>query len=137
MPLTSKVIYQGNLRNQAEHLKSGQVILNDAPLDNNGKGEAFSPTDMVATALATCALTLMGIRAKQEGFDLEETSASVVKEMASDPRRISTIAISISIKANCSEKMQKILEGVGRNCPVSKSLSSDLKQEFEFNWKGA
>lgn len=137
MPLTSKVIYQGNLRNQAEHLKSGQVILNDAPLDNNGKGEAFSPTDMVATALATCALTLMGIRAKQEGFDLEETSASVVKEMASDPRRISTIAISISIKANCSEKMQKILEGVGRNCPVSKSLSSDLKQEFEFNWTGA
>ncbi|MGB0979120.1 MAG: OsmC family protein [Croceimicrobium sp.] len=137
MPLTSKVIYQGNLRNQAEHLKSGQVILNDAPLDNNGKGEAFSPTDMVATALATCALTVMGIRAKQEGFDLEETSASVVKEMASDPRRISTIAISISIKANCSEKMQKILEGVGRNCPVSKSLSSDLKQEFEFNWTGA
>ncbi|MCR9153690.1 MAG: OsmC family protein [Bacteroidetes bacterium] len=137
MPLTSKVIYQGNLRNQAEHLKSGQVILNDAPLDNNGKGEAFSPTDMVATALATCALTVMGIRAKQEGFDLEETSASVVKEMASDPRRIGTIAISISIKANCSEKMQKILEGVGRNCPVSKSLSSDLKQEFEFNWTGA
>lgn len=137
MPLTSKVIYQGNLRNQAEHLKSGQVILNDAPLDNNGKGEAFSPTDMVATALATCALTVMGIRAKQEGFDLEETSASVVKEMASDPRRISTVAISISIKANCSEKMQKILEGVGRNCPVSKSLSSELKQEFQFNWTGA
>lgn len=137
MPLTSKVIYQGNLRNQAEHLKSGQVILNDAPIDNNGKGEAFSPTDMVATALATCALTVMGIRAKQEGFDLEETSATVVKEMASDPRRISTVAVSISIKANCSEKMQKILEGVGRNCPVSKSLSSELKQEFQFNWTGA
>jgi len=131
----SKVVYKGALRNEARHLKSGEVILNDAPLDNNGRGEAFSPTDMVATALATCALTVMGIRAQDEGFDLEDASAEVLKNMASDPRRIERIELRIRLKANCSEKMQKILEGIARNCPVAKSLDPQLKQEIQFDWQ--
>ena len=115
----SKVVYKGALRNEARHIKSGEVILNDAPIDNNGRGEAFSPTDMVATALATCALTVMGIRAQDEGFDLEDATAEVVKNMASDPRRIESIELRIRLKANCSEKMQKILEG--KSCAVDQN----------------
>jgi uncharacterized OsmC-like protein len=134
MALISKVQYVGALRNEAEHLGSGNKILSDAPLDNNGKGEAFSPTDLVATALGACALTVMGIRARAEGFDLEETSVSVEKEMASDPRRIAAIKLHFKLKANCSPKMQKVLEGIGRNCPVAKSLSPELNQELHFEW---
>lgn len=134
MATISEVQYQGNLRTQAKHLRSGNTIINDAPTDNNGKGEAFSPTDMVATALATCMLTVMGIRAQKEGFDLEGASAEVSKEMASDPRRISKVKVAIKLKANCDSKMQKVLEGVGRNCPVAKSLHPDLEQEVSFEW---
>lgn len=132
--MVSKVVYKGALRNEAQHIKSQQVILNDAPLDNQGRGEAFSPTDMVATALATCALTVMGIRARQEGFDLEGAQAEVTKVMASDPRRIGAIEIDIVLRGNCSEKMQKILEGIARNCPVAKSLDPQIKQVLKFNW---
>ncbi len=134
MAKMAKVEYQGDLRIRSTHLKSGQFIITDAPLDNNGKGEAFSPTDLVATALADCALTVMGIRAKQEGFDLEEASAEVEKIMASEPRRISGIKINFQLKANCDSKMRKILEGIGLNCPVAKSLSPELQQEMHFNW---
>lgn len=128
------LVYQGELRTQAEHLGSGQKIITDAPLDNNGKGEAFSPTDLLASSLAACALTVMGIRARKEGFDLEETRATVEKIMASDPRRVAEVKVRISLKANCDAKMQKILEGIGKNCPVSKSLSSDLIQDIQFEW---
>ena len=134
MALISKVQYVGALRNEAEHIRSGNTIITDAPLDNNGKGEAFSPTDLVATALGACALTVMGIRARAEGFDLEETSVEVEKVMADNPRRIAAIKLNFVLKANCSEKMQKILEGIGRNCPVAKSLSADLEQELHFTW---
>ncbi len=134
MALISKVEYQGELRNAATHLKSGQSIITDAPIDNNGKGEAFSPTDLLSTALASCALTVMGIRARKEGFDLEQASAEVSKVMAADPRRVSEVKIHIKLKANCNAKMRKILEGIGKNCPVAKSLSADLHQDIQFEW---
>ena len=134
MAKIAEVNYQGNLRTEAQHLRSGNKIINDAPLDNNGKGEAFSPTDTVCAALATCMLTVMGIRAQKEGFDLEDAIAEVSKEMASDPRRISKITVHIRLKSNCESKMRKILEGIGRNCPVSKSLHPDLEQEVSFKW---
>ncbi len=130
----AKVEYKGGLRIKSTHLGSGNEIITDAPLDNNGKGEAFSPTDLVATALADCAITVMGIRAVQEGFDLEETWAEVEKIMASNPRRIQGIKIDIHLKSNCDAKMRKILEGIGLNCPVAKSLSPDLEQDLSFHW---
>ena len=134
MGLISRIEYKGALRNEATHLKSGQQILTDAPTDNNGKGEAFSPTDLLATALASCALTVMGIRANKEGFDLEDARAEVIKVMASDPRRVAEVEIKIRLRANCSSKMQTILEGLGRNCPVAKSLEPSLVQTIHFDW---
>ena len=134
MGTISKVRYQGALRNDLEHLASGQIMQTDAPLDNNGLGQAFSPTDLLATSLASCALTVMGIRARQEGFDLEDCEATVDKLMASEPRRVAAVQVRIRLKANCSEKMQRILEGVGRNCPVAKSLDPQLEQSFVFEW---
>lgn len=131
----SKVRYIGALRNEASHIRSGQSILTDAPLDNNGKGEAFSPTDLLATSLGACALTVMGIRARDEGFDLEDTQVLVEKEMADNPRRVSAIRLHFVLKANCDLKMQKILEGIGRNCPVAKSLSPEVEQDLSFTWQ--
>ncbi len=130
----SSVVYKGGLRTEATHLRSGRTILTDAPVDNNGKGEAFSPTDLVATALANCMITVMGIRARKEGFDLEGTSGEVVKVMTSSPRKIGGISIAIRLKSNCSEQMKKILEEVGQNCPVALSLHPDLEQNISFDW---
>jgi len=130
----STVKYQGDLRNEAEHLRSGQKIITDAPTDNNGKGEAFSPTDLLATALASCALTVMGIRARNEGFDFEFAQAQVQKEMASNPRRVEAVRIHIQVKANCDTKMRAVLEAIGRSCPVAKSLAPELEQDLSFEW---
>lgn len=135
MGITSTVQYQGQLRTAATHLKSEKVIITDAPLDNNGKGEAFSPTDLVATALASCMLTIMGIKARSLGFDLENASAEVIKVMAANPRRISEVQIEITLDSNCDEKTRATLETVGLNCPVAKSLDKDLIQNISFVWK--
>lgn len=134
MAITSKLQYFGALRLEAEHLKSGNTFITDAPTDNQGKGEAFSPTDTLATALGACMITVMGIRAVEEGFDLEDCSATVQKVMHSDPRRVGEVHVKVSLKSNCDAKMQKILEGIGRNCPVAKSLHPDLKQVISFEW---
>lgn len=134
MSLTSKVIYKGNLRTEAVHLKSSNKLITDAPIDNNGKGEAFSPTDLVATSLASCMLTVMGIKANSLGFDLEEASAEIVKIMGSSPRRISEIQIQFNLKQNCDDHTKVVLEKIGLNCPVAKSLNNDLKQTISFNW---
>jgi len=134
MGKTASVKYLGELRAEATHLKSGRTILTDAPTDNNGKGEAFSPTDLVATALANCMITVMGIRARKEGFDLEGTSAEVTKIMASSPRRIAEVGVLIKLKDNCSNDMKKVLEEIGLNCPVAKSLHPNLKQNISFEW---
>lgn len=134
MSLTSKVEYKGNLRTEALHLKSNNKLITDAPIDNNGKGEAFSPTDLVATALASCALTVMGIKANSLGFDLEQASAEIEKVMASSPRRIAEVRIEFRLKQNCDEHTRMILEKTAYTCPVAKSLNSELKQTLSFNW---
>ena len=134
MGLISRIEYTGELRNEATHLRSGQTITTDAPTDNNGKGEAFSPTDLLATSLGVCMLTVMGIKARSLGFDLEDASAEVVKVMDSNPRRVAEIGVKLTLKNNCDNSTRKVLEQIGLNCPVAKSLSSELVQNITFNW---
>lgn len=135
--MTSKVIYEGGLRNSATHLQSGAVILTDAPVDNHGKGEAFSPTDLVATALAGCMLTIMGIAAQTHGFCIDGASASVEKVMGTSPRRIVEIKVIIDFPADYDDKQKRIIEAAARECPVANSLHPELKQTFTFNYKTA
>ena len=133
--MTSQVTYHGNLRTEAVHLKSGQTIINDAPTDNNGKGEAFSPTDMVATALATCMITIMGIKAASLKIDIEGTKADITKIMASNPRRIEKVEIALHMPTgDYTEKDKKILEAAARACPVAQSVHPDLIQSVSFKW---
>lgn len=131
---TSKVTYLGNLRTECEHLKSGNTYITDAPTDNNGKGEAFSPTDTVATGLANCMLTVMGIKARDLDIQLTNSTALVTKTMAANPRRISKIEISFQLPSGVSEKHQKILENTGNTCPVHHSLHPDIEKVIQFNW---
>tara|TARA_B100001029_G_C14930341_1_gene377279 strand:- start:133 stop:540 length:408 start_codon:yes stop_codon:yes gene_type:complete len=127
--------YVGELRTESTHLKSSNVIITDAPTDNNGKGNAFSPTDLVASALCSCMTTVMGICANKNQFDLPNSTAHVTKVMSSHPRRISKIIIEINFdKNNLSEKNVEKLIAVAKGCPVAQSLSSDLIQEVRFNF---
>ena len=132
--MTSFVTYEGDLRTKSIHLASKDSFITDAPIDNNGKGEAFSPTDTVASALASCILTIMGIKAKDLDIDLKGTKAQVTKIMASEPRRIDEIKIEITINRSFDSKIQTLLERAARNCPVAKSLHPDLRQNITFNW---
>ncbi|TDN88815.1 putative OsmC-like protein [Salegentibacter sp. 24] len=132
--MTSKVIYTGSLRTEAMHLKSGSTIITDAPIDNHGKGEAFSPTDTVATALASCMLTVMGIKAKDLQLNLKGTSAEVTKTMAANPRRISRVEITITFPEAYSGKSQKILEHTARTCPVLESLHPEMEKVIHFKY---
>lgn len=131
---TSKVTYLGNLRTENEHLKSCSTYITDAPTDNNGKGEAFSPTDTVATGLANCMLTVMGIKARGLEVDLSGSTAKVTKTMAANPRRISKIEIVMEMKGGASEKHQKILENTGNTCPVHYSLHPDIEKQIRYIW---
>ncbi|MBL7921278.1 MAG: OsmC family protein [Bacteroidia bacterium] len=133
---TSLVKYVGELRTEATHLQSGTVITTDAPKDNHGKGEAFSPTDLVATALASCMTSIMGIVAMKEGITtVDGTSAEVVKVMYPDPRRIGEIHVKITFpKKNFTDKEKKMYENAALTCPVAKSLHPDIKQIIEFIW---
>ncbi len=130
--MTSKVIYLGDLRTECEHLQSGTKMITDAPLDNQGKGEAFSPTDTVATGLATCMFTIMGIKARDMSLDLKNSYAEVTKIMASNPRRISRIEIDFHIKSSFGEKEKTILENAAKTCPVMYSLHPDIEKEIKF-----
>ena len=131
---TSKIIYKNNLRTEAQHIASGQKIITDAPLDNNGKGEAFSPTDLVATALASCMITIMAIAAEKNGINISETSASVKKIMGTNPRTISDIVIEIKMSKNLALKDRKRLEKAALACPVHKSLHPDMNKEITFSY---
>ena len=127
--------YVGELRTESTHLKSSNVIITDAPTDNNGKGNAFSPTDLVASALCSCMTTVMGICANKNQFDLPNSTAHVTKVMSSHPRRISKIIIEINFdKNNLSEQNVEKLIAVAKGCPVAQSLSTDLIQEVRFNF---
>jgi uncharacterized OsmC-like protein len=132
---TSKVTYVGDLRTSSIHLLSGSEIISDAPLDNNGKGEAFSPTDSVANGLASCMFTVMGIKARDLKVDFSGSTAEVTKIMAADPRRISEIHVTFNMNLKTDEKTKTILERTAMTCPVHFSLHPDIKREIVFNWK--
>ena len=131
---TSTSKYSGELRTHSVHTQSGETYITDAPTDNEGKGQAFSPTDIVATSLANCMMTIMGIVSKRKGLIIEGTEAKIDKFMGTDPRRITEIKIDFYFPVNFSEDERKLLEKSALNCPVAKSLSSDLKQNIEFHY---
>lgn len=127
--------YAGNLRTEATHVASGNTIITDAPVDNNGRGEAFSPTDLVCAALGSCMMTLMGIVAARNDISLDGMKLETTKVMATDPRRISEIIIDFTLPADTySNKEKMILENAARTCPVALSLSPDVTQTIRFNY---
>ncbi|MDO6473400.1 OsmC family protein [Maribacter sp. 1_MG-2023] len=132
--MTSKVTYNGDLRTKCVHLKSNDSFVTDAPVDNNGLGQAFSPTDTVATGLASCMLTMMGIKANGLEVDLKGTTASVTKHMAASPRRISKIEVEVHLPKDISDKNRKILVHTANTCPVHYSLHPDIEKVITFNW---
>jgi len=133
---TSVVYYSGDLRTESEHLQSGNKIITDAPIDNEGKGEGFSPTDLVATSLANCMLTIMGIVARQHKVNIDGTRADVEKIMGTEPRRIAEIQIEFFFPNSYDSKTKTILEKAALNCPVAKSLAESLQQSIGFNYSG-
>jgi len=133
--MTAKIIYEGGLRTAAVHLKSGNQINTDAPTDNQGKGETFSPTDLLATALGSCVLTIMGIAARNHQIEMEGATVEVNKTMAADPRRVAKLEVFIQMPAqNYSTKEKRILEKAAHGCPVAQSLHPDLEEIIEINW---
>ncbi len=133
--ITSKVEYTGQLMTLATHMNSGEKIITDAPVDNNGKGAYFSPTDLLATSLANCMLTLMGIHAEKNGIKMGKIDVAVTKIMASAPRRVGTIQIKMDIEdVGYGEKEKEILERAALTCPVAKSLHPDIVQDVAFTY---
>jgi putative redox protein len=134
---TSNIIYLGELRTEAVHKLSGNKLTTDAPPDNQGKGEFFSPTDLLATSLGTCMLTIMGISARTHGFDIDGTGVAVTKVMASNPRRVVEVIVEFTFPHNkYSPKERRLLDLAAKECPVANSLHPDLKQTVRFEFKG-
>ncbi|MGN6802623.1 MAG: OsmC family protein [Ginsengibacter sp.] len=132
--MTASITYTGNLRCEAVHLQSSSQIETDAPTDNRGKGERFSPTDLLCVSLATCMLTTMGIKAADMNVDISNSKADVTKHMASEPRRVAKIEVTVSLPKNINEKERLILERTGNNCPVAKSVQPDIELVLKYNW---
>jgi putative redox protein len=133
--MTATVTYKSNLRTTCLHLQSGSVFETDAPTDNKGKGERFSPTDLIATGLGACLITTMGIKAESMNIQLDGAKVEVTKVMVSDPRRIGKIIVHATLPAlNLDEKTIEILERVGRTCPVERSLHPDVELDIQFKW---
>ncbi len=133
--MTSTVVYEGELRTTCTHLRSGNHFETDAPLDNNGKGERFSPTDLMATSLATCMLTVMGIKARTMGFDLNGVNVEVEKIMKAEPRRVGGINLFFHFPEtlqSVDEKTKQILKHTGNTCPVQHSIHPDI--EVKVDW---
>jgi len=134
--VTSKVEYLGNLRTEAIHLQSGTKILTDAPIDNNGKGEAFSPTDLVATAYASCMFTIIGIFCNGNGLKFEKGTAEVIKVMASAPRRISEIRIEMDLRGNGWDKKEQVkVTRAAKACPVAHSVHEEILIVIDFTFE--
>lgn len=134
--ITSTIVYKGDLRTESTHVLSNSIVLTDAPLDNHGKGEAFSPTDLVANSLATCMLTIMGIKANSLAVDLLGSRAEVTKIMQSEPRMIGEIVITFDMQTSeIDDKTKTILERSALTCPVYLSLHPNIKKTISFNWK--
>ena len=133
--VTSEVVYIGELSTEATHIRSSSQITTDAPIDNNGLGRTFSPTDLLATSLGSCMLTIMGIRANESGIDISDTTADVTKVMASNPRRVEEVRINLKVKdRDLTEAQKKVLEKAAQTCPVALSLSETLKQTVSFSY---
>ncbi len=133
--ITIKTKYLGSLRTESVHVKSSTLLITDAPVDNNGKGESFSPTDLLATSLATCMITVMGISANQHGFELGEIDCEVTKVMAANPRRVSEIIINFNfLRGDFDEKQRQILIDSAYSCPVALSIHPDLKKTVNFGF---
>lgn len=133
--ITIKSKYLGNLRTEDIHLKSSNKIITDAPTDNNGKGEAFSPTDLVCASLVSCMMTIMGIRAQKNDIKLEGLSADVTKVMAANPRKIAKIKVSFTLEdTNASEEQKEMLKEAALTCPVALSLNPDINQDVSFDF---
>lgn len=134
--ITSTIVYKGDLRTESTHVLSNSIVLTDAPLDNHGKGKAFSPTDLVANSLATCMLTIMGIKANSLAVDLLGSRAEVTKIMQTEPRMIGEIVIAFDMQASeIDDKTKTILERSALTCPVYLSLHPNIKKTISFNWK--
>ena len=134
--MTSEIIYKGALRTEAKHLQSQTIIETDAPTDNQGKGECFSPTDLLATSLGSCMLTTMGIKARDLNVDLDGTQVSITKIMKSEPRRVSAIKVEIEFpqEVRADDKQKMILENTALTCPVAKSIHPDIEVDVHFGW---
>jgi uncharacterized OsmC-like protein len=135
--MTSEIIYKGSLRTEAKHLQSNTIIETDAPTDNQGKGERFSPTDLLATSLGSCMLTIMGIKARDMNISLEGTEVSIQKNMKAEPRRVGGIDVRFDFPASLTlnEKEKTILERAALTCPVAKSIHPDIEMNVDFGWK--
>jgi putative redox protein len=134
--MTSEIIYKGSLRTEAKHLQSNTIIETDAPTDNQGKGERFSPTDLLATSLGSCMLTIMGIKARDMNISLDGTEISIQKNMKSEPRRVGGIDVRFSFPSSLKldEKQKTILERAAITCPVAKSIHPDIELNVDFGW---
>ena len=129
-----KISYQGKLRTIVTHTLTGETIETDAPIDNNGKGEKFSPTDLFASSLGSCMLTIMGIAAQSHGFNIDGSSVNAEKIMGKNPRRVAEIHLDINIKGMLTEKQRQMLIKAAKHCPVSKSIHSEIKENISFNF---
>lgn len=131
---TIHTTYLGGLRTEATHLQSGTKIITDAPTDNKGKGEAFSPTDLLAESLASCILTTMGIAADVHGINIDSTEAEVTKVMAANPRRVAEVIVNLKFPKTYTDKEKSILEHAAITCPVAVSLHPDVIKTIDFGW---
>jgi len=133
--MTSKVTYLGELRTSSIHIQSGTEILSDAPTDNHGRGEAFSPTDLLANALGSCMVSLMAIKSKDLNLNLEGSTVDITKIMQAEPRKIAKIIVTLNMSVTVDQRMKLILERTAMTCPVLLSLNPDIEKEVSFNWK--
>jgi putative redox protein len=129
-----EVVYEGDLRTRGHHLPSGMQISTDAPVDNEGRGESHSPTDLLATALGSCMLTIMGILARREGWSLERARVDVEKHMAESPRRVGRLVLRFEMPKGLPEASRVPLERAARSCPVAQSIHPDIELDIEFDW---
>ena len=131
-----KTVYLGGLRNEVEHLQSGTKIVTDAPLDNHGKGESFSPTDLFASSLGCCMLTIMGISAENYGFNIDGTTIETEKIMGTNPRRVVELKLDIHFPqgSNYTDQQKRLIEAAARTCPVANSLNPEIKKTITFNY---
>lgn len=132
---TTKTVYTGDLRTRMTHVRSGSIVITDAPVDNKGKGEFFSPTDLVASALGSCIFTVMGIAAREHGFSIDGMTCSITKVMTESPRRIGEIRIDFDLTGQSyTDKQKKILEYCVKNCPVALSLNESIYQNINLRF---